>query len=164
MQPILHSFNYCLDYVRDLVADLDASNMSARKAGIANHSSWIVGHLTHSCQELGRVIGLDPWLPADWAARYGTGSVPRSDADAYEPKHAALEMLRDSQTRLSEAVARLSEEDLDRPFPTESYREIFPTVRHALTQVMLSHTAYHVGQLATWRKAMGLPPIGRSFE
>jgi hypothetical protein len=37
MQPVLHSFNYCLDYVRDLVADLDASNMSARKAGIANH-------------------------------------------------------------------------------------------------------------------------------
>jgi hypothetical protein len=30
--------------------------------------------------------------------------------------------------------------------------------------VLVGHTASHVGQLIVWRRAMGLPPIGRSFE
>ena len=54
--------------------------------------------------------------------------------------------------------------ELVRPFPDESYREVFPTVRHALTQVLVGHMGYHVGQVAMWRKAMGLSRVRRSFK
>ena len=164
MKPVLHSFAYCLDYLREQVYDVDEADMVAQPNGIMNHPAWVVGHITHACQMLGGVIGLPEWLPNDWAARYGTGSVPVADAGLYETKSAALAMLGDAQSRVTRAVEKLDDARLDEPFPDESYLDVFPTVRHALTQVLVGHTANHVGQLSVWRRAMGLPPMGRAFE
>lgn len=164
MKPVLHSFAYCLDYLREQVAELDASEMVAQPNGIMNHPSWVIGHVTHTCQLLGGTIGLSPWLPDDWAERFGTGSRPVADAAAYETKQEALAILRDAQSRITEAVYGLDDSRLDRPFPDETYRDVFPTIRHALTQVLVGHTANHIGQLSVWRRAVGLPPMRRSFE
>ena len=164
MDPVLHSFAYALDYLREQLADVAPADMVAQPNGIVNHPAWVVGHLTHSCELLGGVIGLPAWLPGDWAGRFGTGSVPVADVGRYEPKGAALALLRDAQSRITHAVGRLDDARLDAPFPDEAYREIFPTVRHALTQVLVGHTANHVGQLTVWRRAMGLPRLARSFE
>ena len=164
MQPVLHSFAYALDYLREQVADVSPADMVAQPHGIVNHPAWVIGHLTYSCQLLGGVIGLAEWLPDGWAARFGTGSVPAADARLYEPKDAALAILGDAVSRVTQAVARLDAARLDKPFPDAAYRDVFPTVRHALTQVLVGHTANHVGQVTVWRRAMGLPRMGRSFE
>ena len=164
MKPALHSFAYSLDFLREQVADVAAAEMSAQPKGILNHPAWVIGHLTHACQMLSGTLGVPPWLPGDWAARYGTGSVPVADAGRYEAKDAALAMLRDAQLRLTRAVEPLDDRRLDQPFPDPSYREVFPTIRHALTQVMVGHAAFHVGQVSVWRKAMGLPGMGRVYE
>jgi hypothetical protein len=164
MKPVLHSFAYCLDYLREQVADVPAADMVAQPHGMTNHPAWVVGHLTHSCELLGEVIGLPRWLPQGFAERFGTGSVPVADVTRYGSKDAALAMLGDAQSRLAGAVARLDDARLDQPFPDEAYRDAFPTVRHALTQVMVGHAAHHVGQVSVWRKMMGLPPMRRSFE
>ena len=164
MKPVLHSFAYCLDFLREQVAELTAPDMVAQPNGIMNHPAWVIGHLTHACQLLGGVIGLSPWLPDDWAGRFGTGSVPVADESLYEAKQNALAILSDAQLRITRAVEKLDDPQLDEPFPDETYREVFPSVRHALTQVLVGHTANHIGQVSVWRRAMGLPPLRRSFE
>ena len=164
MNPVLHSFAYALDFLREQVADVAAADMVAQPHGIMNHPAWVIGHLTYTCQMLGGAIELPEWLPDDWAGRFGTGSVPAADAGLYESKDDALRVLRDAQSRIASAVGRLGDARLDEAFPDESYRDVFPTIRHALTQVLVGHTANHVGQLTVWRKAMGLPRMGRSFE
>lgn len=164
MEPVLHSFAYCLDYLREQVADVAAGDMVAQPNGNTNHPAWVIGHLTYTCQLLGGAIGLPEWLPGDWARRFGTGSLPVADASLYESKDKALAMLRDAQSRMTRAVQELDDSRLDAPFPEESYRYVFPTVRHALTQVLVGHTANHVGQVSLWRKAMGLPRMARPFE
>ena len=164
MKPVLHSFAYCLEYLREQVADVAAPDMVAQPNGIMNHPAWVIGHLTHACQLLGVVIGLSPWLPNDWAKRFGTGSVPVADASLYETKKSLLAILGDARVRITKAVEGLDDSRLDEPFPDESYRDVFPTISHALTQVLVGHTANHIGQLSVWRTAMGLPPMGRSFE
>jgi len=164
MQPVLHSFAYGLDYLREQVAGLSAAEMVAQPGCVVNHPAWVIGHLTYACQLLGGAIGLSPWLPDDWAARYGTGSVPAADASAYETKDRALAALQDAQSRIVKAVNRLTEAQLDAPFPDASYRDVFPTIRHALTQVLVGHTAHHVGQVSIWRRAAGLPRMERGFE
>src|SRR5687768_8167421 len=154
MKPVLHSFAYALDFLREQVADVAEGDMVAQPNGIVNHPAWVVGHLTHSCELLGGVVGLPGWLPGDFARRFGTGSVPVADAAAYEAKDAALARLGDAQSRISRAVREMDDRRLDAPFPDESYRAVFPTVRHAITQVLVGHAANHVGQVTVWRRAM----------
>ena len=164
MNAVLHSFAYALDFLREQVADVPDAEMVAQPNAIANHPAWVIGHLTYTCQMLGGVIGVPEWLADDWANRFGAGSVPVPDPAAYETKEQALAILRDAQSRVARAVERLDDARLDEPFPDPSYLDVFPTIRHALTQVLVGHTSYHVGQLTVWRKAMGLPPLPRSFE
>jgi hypothetical protein len=164
MKPVLHSFAYSLDFLRQQVADVAPPDMIAQPNGVMNHPAWVIGHLTNACQMLGRSIGLPKWLPKDFGKRFGYGSMPVADAALYPKKEEALDMLRDAQDRFTQAVDLLNDSQLDQPFPVESYLYVFPTIRHALTQVLVGHTAYHVGQIGVWRKAMGLPPMGRSFE
>jgi uncharacterized damage-inducible protein DinB len=49
---------------------------------------------------------------------------------------------------------------LAEPLPDERVRELLPTKGHAILQVVAAHTAYHAGQLAVWRRAIGRPPNG----
>jgi hypothetical protein len=164
MKPVLHSFAYGLDFLREQVADVATADMVAQPSGITNHPAWVIGHLTQVCQNLGGVIGVPPWLPEEWAMRYGTGSVPVADAGVYQMRDDALAMLRDAQSRITRAVEQLEESRLDEPFPDQSYREVFPSIRHFLTQVLVGHSAYHIGQVGAWRRAMGLSPAARGFE
>lgn len=164
MQTVLHSFAYALSYLHEQLAGVPDHDLVAQPMGITNHPAWTIGHLTYICQMVGEVIGVAPWLPDDWAARYGSGRVPVADASVYETKAMALAMLNDAQSRIASAVMRLDEAQLDQAFPDPSYREVFPSIRHFLAQVLVGHTAFHVGQISIWRKAMGLPPMTRSFE
>jgi hypothetical protein len=90
--------------------------------------------------------------------------VPLARTSLYETKDDALTMLRDAQARITGAVEKLDDARLDEPFPDEAYRDVFPTIRHALTQVLVGHAAFHIGQLTVWRRAMGLPAMRRGFE
>jgi hypothetical protein len=99
MKGVVHSFNYCLNYLRDQVKDVADSDMVAQPNGIINHPAWVIGHLTHACQLLGGAIGLSPWLPQNGGERYGTGSMPVADAARYGSKASALETLGDAQSR-----------------------------------------------------------------
>ena len=164
MMPVLHSFAYALDFLREQLADVSPADMVAQPGGVRNHPAWVIGHLTYSCEQLGGVVGLAQWLPEGWAARFGPGSVPVAELGRYETKSEALARLGDAQKRISRAVEVLDDARLDEALPDPAYRVPFPTVRHALTQVMVGHTAYHVGQVTLWRRAMGLPAVGRGFQ
>jgi hypothetical protein len=164
MKPVLHSFAYSLEFLREQVADVVAEDMVKQPSGVVNHPAWVIGHLTIVCQALGGAIGIPEWLPDDWPKRFASGTVPVSDSSLYETKNNALAKLQDAQSRIMKAVSELDDSHLDKPFPDESYRDVFPSIRHFLTQVLVGHTAYHIGQLGVWRKAMGLPRMQRSFE
>ena len=164
MQPVLHSFAYSLDFLREQVADIAAPDWVAQPNGVLNHPAWSIGHLIFIWQQLGGVVGLSQWLPDNWELRFGSGSLPIADDSLYEPKEELLARLNDAQQRMTQAVERLRDAQLDEPFPDETYLDVFPTIRHALTQVLVAHTAFHIGQVSIWRKARGLPAMPRSFE
>jgi len=164
MEPVLHSFAYAVGFLREQVADVAAAEMVAQPKGFIHHPAWVIGHLTVTCQQLGGAIGLAPWLSEASIRRFGTGSVPIADTSAYEPKDQALATLTDAQQRLDAAIRVMEPVRLEAPSPDPALRDVFPTIRHALTQVLVGHAAYHIGQVAVWRRAMGLPAMRRSFE
>lgn len=161
---ILHSFAYCLDYLREQVVDLEDSQMIAQPNGAVNHPAWTIGHIVVTCQMIGEVIDIRPWLASDWNAKFGSGSVHVCDSTRYPNKHTLLAAIADAQVRIARAVEALDYAALQQPFPDLAYRDVFPTVGHALTQVLVGHTANHVGQITTWRRSLGLPALRRSFE
>ncbi len=163
MAVVLHSYAYSLDYLREQVADLSPVQMLMQPHGMLSHPAWVIGHLTYSCQAIGGEFGLAEWLPSDWRQLYGTGSRPMAEASHYPPKDEALLYLSDGQRRVTAAVRALSDNQLDQPLPDENYRRVLPTIRHAITQVLVAHVAYHVGQVTLWRRLNALPSLARPF-
>jgi hypothetical protein len=162
--PALHSFAYALDYLREQVADVSADEMATPAPNVANHPAWVIGHLTLTCQLVAGAIGVPEWLPDDFPSRFGTGSSPIAGPAGHESKDEMLGRLRDAQDRVTAAIGKLTDTQLDQPFPDPSYLDVFPTIRHCVTQALVGHASFHVGQLSMWRKAMGLPRMTRGFE
>jgi hypothetical protein len=163
IDEVLNSFGLTLDYLRRLVADVPDEELSRQPAGAVNHPAWIIGHLVYSCQAIGGELGVAVWLPVDWQQTFGTGSVPHADRPAYPSKIELLAALADGQNRLRERLQSMNDNDLKAPLPDERHRAMFPTLGHAVTHILTSHAAVHVGQASLWRKLAGYPSSSAEF-
>jgi uncharacterized damage-inducible protein DinB len=163
IDEIERSFSRTLDYLARSVEDVPDDLWTGQPAGAVNHPAWVVGHLVHSCQAIGGEMGIEPWLPADWGERFGTGSAPIADRKRYLSKAELLEALADGQRRITERLTAMGEAGLAEPLPDVRYREMFPTVGHAVLHLLTAHAALHVGQLTVWRRVAGLGPSQEPF-
>jgi uncharacterized damage-inducible protein DinB len=115
----------------------------ARKRPIANG---------HSILEL--VVHVGTWI--DVVARRVGGSVVESStvqdwSDVTKTSWSrAVEELERAESRLSDAVARLSTEDLEKPVPGGGRRSIYSEILG-----VLQHNVYHAGQISLLKKALG---------
>lgn len=163
IDQILRSYDLTLGCLKRMVADVPNELLTRQSDGAVNHPAWVIGHLAYSCQAIGGELGLQPWLSDDWAERFGTGSVPREDRPLYPTKQALLETLSDGQRRLTDRLLAIGDAGLAEPLPDERYRQMFPTLGHAVLHILVSHASVHVGQVTVWRRAVGLGPIDESF-
>jgi hypothetical protein len=155
----------CLDrataYIRGLVADLSDQQMILQPPGAPNHAAWTLGHLIHSWQVIAVELGVNSWLPDEWESFFGYGSSP---ADVVGSTHSSRDVLTaslaDASNRLRAALLATEERRLGEPLPDASSRESLRTIGEALVQVVCAHTAFHAGQLAAWRRAIGREPVG----
>jgi uncharacterized damage-inducible protein DinB len=158
---LIDSFERSLAFMRGLVADLPEKEMFLQPAGVPNHAAWTLGHVIYSCQAIAGELGVEPWLPNDWQSVFGSGSSPdAASTSRHSGKPALLATLADASDRLRVALTATNEAKLGTPLPDEKAREILPTLGHALLQIVAGHTAYHAGQLAVWRRAIGRAPVG----
>jgi hypothetical protein len=156
---ILNSYLLLLSWLRQLVADVPDDMFTAQRAGAVNHPAWVIGHLIYSAEAIGGEIGLAPWLPADWASRFGTGSVPTADRQTYPNKASLLDSLSDAEVRLRDRLLSIGDDGMMEPLPDIGHRESFPTIGHAVLHILTSHAALHIGQLTVWRRVMGYGPL-----
>jgi hypothetical protein len=163
IDEVLRSCSLTLGYLQGLIADVPDEMMTRQSHHVVNHPSWVIGHLTYSCQAIGGEMGLDPWLPADWSKDFGTGSTPTDEPERYPKKASLLAALADGQKRLATRLSAIGEVGLQQPLSDEGHRPMFPTLGHAVTHILTSHAAIHVGQLTVWRRAVGLGPLTTSF-
>jgi hypothetical protein len=157
---LVATFDRTLTFMQELVADLSDEDMVLQPEGVPNHAAWTLGHVVHSCEAMASELGVESWLPADWETNFGYGSSPGSVNPRYTTKPALLASLQDAGKRLRSALLRIDERTLSNPLPDEKAREVMSTIGHALVQVIAAHTAFHAGQLAAWRRAIGRQPVG----
>jgi hypothetical protein len=156
---IANSLALNLDSLGRMVADLDKHQMVGQVGGIVNHPAWTLGHVAYSFELMGGELGIPPWLPEDWAKRFGTRTAPVCRPEVYPTKSDLLDALEEGRRRLVQRMSRMTAVDLAQPLPNVSCRDRIPTVGHALLHLLASHTGMHAGQLAAWRRAMGLPVV-----
>ncbi len=151
IDELIHTFEATIGFMEQSVDDLSDEEMVARPSGVPNHAAWTLGHIIFSCQGMATELGAAPWLPDDWESVFGYGSTPRSEQQQYPTKAQFQTYLADATTRLCDTVRNATTEVLRRQLSDDD----FPTMSHLLLQVVVAHTAFHAGQLAVWRRAMG---------
>jgi hypothetical protein len=153
LAELIHSFDYSVQYMRQLVADLSERQMVEQPEHVPNHGTWTLGHIIFSCQGIAAELGAAPWLPDDWESKFGYGSTPSSDVLHYPKKAEMLSLLDDAANHLCQTLLAVDRTVWNQSLPDEK----FPTMGQLLIQVVVGHTAYHAGQLAVWRRAIGKP-------
>ncbi len=147
------------DYIRASVADLTDEEMTLQPAGMPNHPAWTVGHLVYSFQAIAAELGAASWLPDDWERLFGYGSSPTDvAASSCRSKAALLASLDNAVDRLRNTLLAVDESTLRDPLRDATSREVFATTGDAVLQVVAAHAAFHAGQLAAWRRAIGRQP------
>jgi hypothetical protein len=164
INELLGSFRNTIEFLHRLIADVPDESMAVQSHGAVNHPAWVIGHLIYSCQLIAGEMGVKPWLSPGWDQLFGTGSQPTDSREAYPGKDELLALLDDAQQRVCRRLAELGVEGLAAPLPDVRYRHLFPTLGHAVSHVLTSHAAVHVGQVSVWRRVVGMGPLKDTFH
>lgn len=156
LRHLLFAYRFNLDRGRVMVQDLSDEQMVRQPHGVVNHPTWILGHLALSSDGLARRLGLATTLPDGWAATFGAGGVPSADAADFPGRDRILDELAAQHARVAGAVESADPAVFAAPFPDERRRRTFPTLGDYTVFVMTTHEGSHLGQIAAWRRAMGL--------
>jgi uncharacterized damage-inducible protein DinB len=126
-------------------------------AALANHATWIVGHLA-STEDffLAEFSGGTPALSEKWRSLFGGGSTPVDDPAAYPPFEEVMRTFEERREALTRWFESLTVDQIAEPAP-EKWRPYAPTLGD-LAPFLAYHEGYHGGQLAVARKACGLSP------
>jgi hypothetical protein len=141
--------------------DIDDAKLADLPAPGLNHPAWILTHLAICTDYAARLFGEAPLCPKEWHQRCAPGSTLSSERGFYASKHDLLSALEAGHARVSEAVAKATEEVLLQPHGVQLafVKNTFPTVGDLAAHLMTTHTSFHLGQLSLWRRMMGLPGI-----
>ena len=161
VQQLTYLYGFNLRVARAMVDDLTPEQMVEQPHGVVNHPAWSLGHLVMTADGLARLLGLDPEAPEGWATVFATGGIPANDPSLFPAKRELLDALASQHERVGAAVERADPAWFATPNPDEKRRKRFPTVGDAVVFLMTSHEMLHLGQIAAWRRAMGLGPARR---
>ncbi len=157
---MIGSLDLTVAFIRDQVADLTDEEMILQPTGFPNHAAWTLGHVIYSFQAIAGELGQKSSLPDDWESQFGYGSTPNPLVSERSRKTVLLSALEEASQRLRTALLETDQNTLADPLPNEGDQEILSTKGHLLVQVVVGHTSYHAGQLASWRRAIGRKPVG----
>jgi uncharacterized protein YndB with AHSA1/START domain/uncharacterized damage-inducible protein DinB len=128
----------------------DAS--ARREAGQANSPAWILAHLVNARQAMLRLLGAD--ITPQWSDLVGYGK-PHPEAATLPAWDELRGAWATTEPLLIETFSGLDEAALTKPTPAPIPVE--PNTNANLIAFLATHEAYHIGQLAFARRALGMP-------
>jgi len=155
LQHVLHIYGMNLGFAKRLVKDLSDDQMCAQPHGVVNHPAWSLGHLAVAADAAGVTLGLSSELPTGWAETFKTGGTPAPDKSLFPKKDEILGVLEAQHARVAQALSTVDPAVLTAP-AHEKRRAHFPTAGDFAIFLMTAHEMDHLGQIAAWRRAMGL--------
>lgn len=157
---VIHAYSMNMKFAETLVSDLSTEQMCQQPHGVVNHPAWSLGHLAVSEGHLCQILGVASPVPKDWEKTFPTGGIPSAEVNIYPSRDELLDVLGQLHGTIIRAMTTVSQKTLAQTHPNEGTRKHFPTVGDFAVFLMTSHGRSHLGQIAAWRRAMGLgPPV-----
>ncbi|MBL9140470.1 MAG: DinB family protein [Phycisphaerae bacterium] len=132
--------------------------VTAQAAGQPNHCLWTLGHLATTYDwGAGLLDGKPSALPESYNKLFGMGSVPSPDPKAYPSLAEVRSHFDRTFERLAAAATALTAAQ-----GAESLKEAtqgFASTKLDMVHKLAWHDGWHLGQLATLRKFLGLPGL-----
>lgn len=123
-----------------------------------NHPLWVMGHLAATDAWFGGVMKIrGVTVPDEWQKLFGMGSTPSPDRSIYPPLAEIRERFDTNHQLIIEWFEGASEEELATPLSDQTSGYALDPVDFLLKAAW--HEGWHMGQVATARRALGLPRI-----
>ena len=145
------------DYGDALLSDIRPDEMCLQPIPGGNHPAWIVGHLAIAADTHSTYAGATRRLEA-WDAIFDMGTAPEPSTSKYPAKDELVEAWHSANAQLVAAANQASADVLGQA-TLGPLVETLPTYADFLAFSMTGHTATHLGQLSSWRRAVGRPPL-----
>jgi hypothetical protein len=161
IEYIIKQYDFNLEYARALVQDLTNDQMTIIPSnGLENHPAFTLGHLVSGSAILAEDLGGEFEMPDKWAdlfLRKGPGDPRKPDPDKgkYPSKELLLGELEDQHNKVKKLLNSLDKKKLSENIQWR-FSSYMPTLLDIIVFMCINHEAMHLGQLAAWRRAMGL--------
>jgi DinB superfamily len=159
MDEAIRVNQFLMQQCRTLLRDIPDERMAEQPCPAVNHPAWILGHLAWAADGAIAMSGGSKLLPAEWKAAYGAGSTPSASRAAYPSKEELLRAVEEGYRQAREKATTASPEQLSQPSTHSRAKEMLPTFREMVTLLLTGHAGMHLGQLSSWRRMIGLPPM-----
>jgi len=158
--PVIAQLKLNTNLFNNVLKGVDDSLACKQIAGQVNHLTWIAGHLVNNRYFLASQLGIVKEFEYKDTFTDFTAPPPFNRALSASVEYPAISTLSAKWAEISpllvDAVAGVTEEKMAEPFfiqlPTGNTME-------ALFSFFTSHEAYHVGQMSTIRRYLGLGPM-----
>ena len=148
------------DILNWYLGDLSDADLLVRPVAGANHIAWQLGHLIAA--ERGLVTtelpGTPyPELPAGYTEQHGKDTAAQDPPRGFATKAQYLDLFNKVRQTTLDAVAKLSDADLDKPTTGQMAR--FAPKLGNLFILQANHTLMHGGQFSVVRRKLGKPVL-----
>jgi hypothetical protein len=150
-----------------LLKDVDASTAASfpqqdGKAINCNHPVFAYGHLAIYPQKMMKLLGAEPGeaaVPEGYSKLFEAGveCVDDPDSSIYPLLDEVIEHFNRAHQVVIEHLKTVDDSVLTEPVEDERMREAFGTKGSMVSFLLHDHYMFHLGQVSTWRRFMGLP-------
>jgi DinB superfamily len=150
---------FLMQHCRMLVGDIADERLAEQPVADVNHPAWILGHLAWTADGALGMLGAPKRLSAEWASLFGRGSKPSPQRGLYPSKDELLRAVEQGYQQVRQEASTANPEQLARPTTNPVTKETLPTLKEMIAFLLSGHMGVHLGQLSSWRRMIGLPPM-----
>ena len=156
LDHMLSNYDFNRRNAHYIVGGLTVDQSVAQPGGLVNHPLWSIGHLALTSQVMMLEMGGEPTFPAEWMDRFFPGVPIPGDANDYPPMGELLAQLDTQHEHVAAQLPEMSVDQLEAAPHMELLQRRYPRLGDFMSYAMLGHEAFHIGQIACTRRALGI--------
>jgi hypothetical protein len=161
MTPRQHALNvmkFARDTTSAILVGIPDDKMTWQASPTDNHPLWVMGHLASTDAWFAGVMGVAGIkFPESWQPLFGMSSSPSADLAAYPPIAEVRALFDTNRQLLIEWFEGASDQQLATSLSEKTDGFALDPIDFFLKSAW--HEGWHAGQIATLRRALGLPRI-----